>query len=212
MSHGSTIHRIAIYVQITYIIQDSAVSHGRTGGIALSSFLIPQGLLSTVREKEGTALMREKPIYLTLEGRDGLTEELNHLRDVRRPEVAENIRIAKEYADTMDNADFDQAKNEQAFVEGRILTLENLLSHAVMIDPEHVRHDVVSLGVKVEAVDEEGQRSIYAIVGSAEANPVQGKISNESPLGQALLGKQVGDVVEFTAPAGVFHYTIVNIE
>ena len=126
--------------------------------------------------------MREKPIYLTLEGRDGLTEELNHLRDVRRPEVAENIRIAKEYTDSLDNAEFDQAKNEQAFVEGRILTLENLLSHAVMIDPEHVRHDVVSLGVKVEAVDEEGQRSIYAIVGSAEANPVQGKISNESPL------------------------------
>ena len=156
--------------------------------------------------------MREKPTYLTLEGRDGLTEELNHLRDVRRVEVSENIRIAKEYTDTLDNAEFDQARNEQAFVEGRILTLENLLSHAVMIDPEHVRHDVVSLGVKVEAVDEDGQRSVYAIVGSAEANPVQGKISNESPLGQALLGKQAGDVVEFTAPAGVFHYTIVNIE
>ena len=156
--------------------------------------------------------MREKPTYLTLEGRDGLTEELNHLRDVRRMEVSEKIRIAKEYTDTLDNAEFDQARNEQAFVEGRILTLESLLSHAVMIDPEHVRHDVVSLGVKVEAVDEEGQRSVYAIVGSAEANPVQGKISNESPLGQALLGKQVGDVVEFTAPAGVFHYTIVNIE
>ncbi len=156
--------------------------------------------------------MREKPTYLTLEGRDGLTEELNHLRDVRRMEVSEKIRIAKEYTDTLDNAEFDQARNEQAFVEGRILTLESLLSHAVMIDPEHVRHDVVSLGVKVEAVDEEGQGSVYAIVGSAEANPVQGKISNESPLGQALLGKQVGDVVEFTAPAGVFHYTIVNIE
>lgn len=156
--------------------------------------------------------MREKPTYLTLEGRDGLTEELNHLRDVRRVEVSENIRIAKEYTDTLDNAEFDQARNEQAFVEGRILTLENLLSHAVMIDPEHVRHDVVSLGVKVEAVDEDGQRSVYAIVGSAEANPVQGKISNESPLGQALLGQQAGDVVEFTAPAGVFHYTIVNIE
>ena len=156
--------------------------------------------------------MREKPTYLTLEGRDGLTEELNHLRDVRRVEASENIRIAKEYTDTLDNADFDQARNEQAFVEGRILTLENLLSHAVMIDPEHVRHDVVSLGVKVEAVDEDGQRSVYAIVGSAEANAVQGKISNESPLGQALLGKQAGDVVEFTAPAGVFHYTIVNIE
>ncbi len=156
--------------------------------------------------------MREKPTYLTLEGRDGLTEELNHLRDVRRMEVSEKIRIAKEYTDTLDNADFDQARNEQAFVEGRILTLESLLSHAVMIDPEHVRHDVVSLGVKVEAVDEDGQRSVYAIVGSAEANPVQGKISNESPLGQALLGKQAGDVVEFTAPAGVFHYTIVNIE
>jgi transcription elongation factor GreA len=156
--------------------------------------------------------MREKPTYLTLEGRDGLTEELNHLRDVRRVEVSENIRIAKEYTDTLDNAEFDQARNEQAFVEGRILTLESLLSHAVMIDPEHVRHDVVSLGVKVEAVDEDGQRSVYAIVGSAEANPVQGKISNESPLGQALLGQQAGDVVEFTAPAGVFHYTIVNIE
>ena len=101
--------------------------------------------------------MREKPTYLTLEGRDGLTEELNHLRDVRRMEVSEKIRIAKEYTDTLDNAEFDQARNEQAFVEGRILTLESLLSHAVMIDPEHVRHDVVSLGVKVEAVDEDGQ-------------------------------------------------------
>ena len=156
--------------------------------------------------------MREKPIYLTLGGRDGLTEELNHLRDVRRAEVAEKIRIAKEYTDTVDNAEFDQAKNEQAFVEGRIRKLENMLSHAVLIDPEHVRHDVVSLGVKVEAVDEDGHRSVYAIVGSAEANPVQGRISNESPLGQALLGNQVGDVVEFTAPAGVFHYTIVSIE
>ena len=156
--------------------------------------------------------MREKPIYLTPEGHDELTNELDHLRNVRRAEVAEKIRIAKEYTDTVDNAEFDQAKNEQAFVEGRILTLENMLSHAVLIDPDHVRHDVVSLGVKVEAVDEDGERSVYAIVGSAEANPVQGRISNESPLGQALLGKKVGDVVEFTAPAGVFHYTIVSIE
>jgi transcription elongation factor GreA len=156
--------------------------------------------------------MREKPTYLTPEGRDGLTKELDHLRNVRRAEVAEKIRIAKEYTDIVDNAEFDQAKNEQAFVEGRILTLENMLSHAVVIEPENVRHDVVSLGVKVEAVDEDGQGSVYAIVGSAEANPVQGRISNESPLGHALLGKKVGDVVEFTAPAGVFHYTIVSIE
>jgi transcription elongation factor GreA len=158
--------------------------------------------------------MHDKPVFLTPEGRDKLEKELNYLRDVRRLEVAERIRTSKEFSDTTDNAEFDEAKNEQAFAEGRILTLEKLLANAVMIDSERAlaHHDLVRIGSRVTVADEDGQADVYAIVGSAEASPAQGKISNESPVGRALLGRRVGDSVEVIAPAGVLRLTVKAID
>ena len=146
--------------------------------------------------------MHDKPVFLTPEGRAKLENELKHLREVRRPEVAERIRAAKEFGDTVDNAEYEESKNEQAFVEGRILTLEKLLSHAVAITADHSAHDAVRLGSVVTVVNEEGENEEYTIVGSAEVDPGHGKISNESPVGRALLGKRIGDVIEIAIPAG----------
>jgi len=157
--------------------------------------------------------MHDKPVFLTPEGRAKLEAELKHLRDVRRPEVAERIKAAKEFSDTTDNAEFDEAKNEQAFVEGRILTLEKLLANAVLIDSEQsAAHDVVRLGSRVTVIDEEGQPEVYTIVGSAEASPRQGRISNESPVGRALLGRRIGDAVEVVVPAGVLRLSVTAIQ
>ena len=157
--------------------------------------------------------MHDKPVFLTPEGRAKLEAELKHLRDVKRPEVAERIRAAKEFSDTTDNAEFDEAKNEQAFVEGRILTLEKLLANAVLIDSDQAAaHDVVRLGSRVRVVNEDGQSEVYTIVGSAEASPRHGRISNESPVGQALLGRRIGDAVEVVAPAGIIRLSVASIE
>lgn len=146
--------------------------------------------------------MHEKPVYLTPEGRAKLESELKHLREVRRPEVAERIRLSKELTDTDDNAEFEEAKNEQAFVEGRVLTVEKMLANAVMIDHHPDAHDAVRLGSNVTVVDDEGEVEHYTIVGSAEVDPLNGKISNESPVGRALLGRRIDDVVAVTTPAG----------
>ena len=155
--------------------------------------------------------MYDKPVFLTQEGRDKLETELKHLRDVRRPQVAERIKTAKEFSDTMDNAEFEEAKNEQAFVEGRILTLEKMIANAVIIESDH-GHETVKLGSSVTVVDEEGERVEYTIVGSAEVNPRQGKISNESPVGRALLGRRVGEQIEVVVPAGVLRLSVVSID
>jgi transcription elongation factor GreA len=146
--------------------------------------------------------MHDKPVFLTPEGRAKLEAELKHLREVRRPEVAERIRAAKEFGDTDDNAEYEEAKNEQAFVEGRILTVEKLLAHAVAINADHNLHDTVRLGSIVTVINDDGETEQYTIVGSAEVDPQHGKISNESPVGRALLGKRIGDVIEVTIPAG----------
>jgi transcription elongation factor GreA len=158
--------------------------------------------------------MHDKPVFLTPEGREKLEAELTYLRDIRRPEVADRIRTAKEFSDTIDNAEFDEAKNEQAFVEGRILTLEKMLAHAVMIESEKAAalHDIVRLGSRVTVADEEGQLDSYTIVGSAEVSASQGRISNESPVGRALLGRKIGDSVEIVVPAGVLRLSITAIE
>lgn len=157
--------------------------------------------------------MHDKPVFLTEEGRAKLEAELKYLRDVRRPEVAERIRASKEFSDTTDNAEFDEAKNEQAFVEGRILTIERLLANAVLIDEEQAaaHHDVVRLGSRVTVVDDEGSPEVYSIVGSTEARPREGRISNESPVGRALLGRKSGEVVEVMTPAGVIRLTVREI-
>jgi transcription elongation factor GreA len=157
--------------------------------------------------------MPEKPVFLTAEGRANIEAELEQLRSIKRPEVQERIRAAKEFSDTTDNAEFEEAKNEQAFVEGRILTLERMLANAVMIDGDRAKHrDAVALGSTVTVADDEGEPSVYTIVGSAEASPANGRISNESPVGRAIMGHRRGDRVEVVTPGGVFKLKIVAIE
>ena len=156
--------------------------------------------------------MSEQQTFLTREGLKKLEEELGHLRTIRRAQVAERLHDAQEDGELIENAEYEDAKNEQAFVEGRILALEPMLSNAVIIQdggPE----GVVSLGSKVTIRESGGGRpEIYQLVGAAEANPKQGRISNESPLGKALLGRRVGDEVKVNAPAGTISFRVVAIE
>jgi len=154
--------------------------------------------------------MPEKPVPLTREGLGKLERELEHLRTVKRQEVADRIHQAKELASTQNNAEYDDAKNEQAFVEGRILTLEKMIQNAVIIE-EH-RSTRVELGSKVTVATANGKEEHYTIVGSAEASPRDGRISNESPVGRALMGKSVGEEVQAQAPAGVLRLTITAID
>ncbi len=156
--------------------------------------------------------MPEKPTFLTPEGRAKLEAELENLRTVRRAEVAERIHSAKEEGDIMENSAYDEAKNEQAFVEGRIMTLEQMLKNAVMIDATRAS-DMVGLGTYV-TVAERGKRDdeIFQIVGSAEADPLKGRISNESPVGRSLLGKRVGDEIQVRIPDGVRYLKSIDIK
>jgi len=155
--------------------------------------------------------MAEKPIFLTKEGRAKLEAELAHLTTVRRSEVAERIHSAKEEGDIMENSAYDEAKNEQAFVEGRIMTIEHMLKNAVMIEATRAS-DTVGLGTYVTVVERGGtDEEVFHIVGSAEADPTRGRISNESPVGRALLGKRVGEEVQAKIPDGVRYLKITEI-
>ena len=154
--------------------------------------------------------MNEKKIMLTQEGLAKLESELDKLLSVRRQEVAGKIKRAREMGGTENNAEYDDAKNEQAFVEGRILTLENIVKNAVVIESPGLP-GVVELGNKVLIQNQDGKIEQFTIVGSAEANPVDGKISNESPVGQALLDRKVGDEVEVPTPAGMLKLTIIEV-
>ena len=148
--------------------------------------------------------------YLTREGYEKLKEELKYLREVKRVEIAEHIRLAKEDGDLSENAGYDAAKYEQSLVEGRILTLEAILSNAKIIKHD-VQTDVVTVGNRVTVQEEGYDPETYHIVGSAEADPSQGRISNESPLGQALLGRAVGDTVQVSTPGGVTSFAVLAI-
>jgi len=157
--------------------------------------------------------MEEHAVLVTKEGLTKLETELEHLKTVRRPEVAERIRVSKELTSTQNNAEFDDAKNEQAFVEGRILTLEEMITDATIIDEEHAHKATrveVGSNVTVSEVESRKKREFH-IVGSAEADPASGNISNESPVGIALLGKRVGDEVQVNVPRGVLRYSITKI-
>jgi transcription elongation factor GreA len=156
--------------------------------------------------------MADKQIFLTPEGRAKLEAELEELRTNRRAEVAEAIHSAKEEGDIMENSAYDEAKNEQAFVEGRIMTIEQMLKNAVMIEKRRTNGDIVGVGSFVTVI-ERGNRDddTYQIVGSAEADPLRGRISNESPVGRALLGKRVGDEVQVRIPDGMRHLKITEI-
>lgn len=141
-----------------------------------------------------------------------LEKELEHLRDVRRPEVADRIHAAKELASAQNNSEYEEAKNEQAFVEGRILTLEHMLQNATIIDEEAAHHaSRVQLGSHVKLDAHDGKKMEYTIVGPAEAKPTKGMISNESPVGRALLGKRVGDQVQVQVPKGTLRLTLTKI-
>jgi transcription elongation factor GreA len=153
--------------------------------------------------------MNNKPAYLSKEGLDKLREELNEMVTVRRAEVAARIQEAKEHGDITENAEYEDAKNEQAFVEGRIQALSALIKNAVIID-EHASTAFVGIGSTVDVESEDGKET-FRIVGSAEANPAEGRISNESPVGRALLGHRKGDKVQVSVPAGSWTYKIVSI-
>jgi transcription elongation factor GreA len=153
----------------------------------------------------------EQPIYVTREGLKKLEEELEYLRTVKRAEVAQRLHDAMGEGDIDENAEYDDAKNEQSFVEGRILTLEAMIKNAVIIQQEGKHRDQVMLGSTVTIVENGGEPETYHLVGSAEADPRKGRISNESPLGKALLGKRVGDTVMVSAPAGTLSFQIISI-
>ena len=152
-----------------------------------------------------------QPTYLTAEGLASLKSEFEELRTLRRQIVAERIQKAKEIGGTVDNAEYEEAKNEQAFIEGRILTLDNLINNAVIILEQSGPSDIVRIGSKVTVINQKGHRDQYTIIGSAEADPAQGKISNVSPIGKALLGKRVGDVAEVSVPAGKIKIEVAEI-
>ncbi|OQA15118.1 MAG: Transcription elongation factor GreA [bacterium ADurb.Bin363] len=157
--------------------------------------------------------MVNKEVVLTYEGLQKLEQELEFLKAVKRREVAERIKQALSFGDISENSEYDEAKNEQAHVEGRIVQLENMLKNAKVIDEDDVKTDVVSIGSKVTILDVEFNEEIeYYIVGSAEANPSQFKISNESPVGSALMGKKKGTVVDVNVPDGIVKFKIINIK
>jgi len=157
--------------------------------------------------------MSEKEVILTPEGLAKLEQELEDLKTVKRKEVAARIKEAISYGDISENSEYEEAKNEQAFIEGRILTLEKMLRNARIITNEDVDTGVVSVGATVTLKDLEfGDIVEYTIVGSAESDPMNNKISNESPVGQALLGKSKGSTVDVHVPAGVIQYEILDIK
>ncbi|HEY6958878.1 MAG TPA: transcription elongation factor GreA [Candidatus Limnocylindria bacterium] len=151
----------------------------------------------------------EKPQYVSAEGLKKLQAELEELRTAKRQEIADRIHAAMEFGDYSENSELEQAKNDQAFLEGRIMTLEQTIKNAVIID-EGSRHDLVEIGSKV-TVEADGHKENYVIVGSAEASPAEGKISNESPVGRALMGHRAGETVRMSVPAGTIEMKIVSI-
>ena len=157
-------------------------------------------------------MMQEKEVVLTKEGLLKLEQEKENLKAVKRREIAERIKQAIEFGDISENSEYEDAKNEQAFVEGRILTLEKMLSHVRVIEESTEGQDQAVLGSTVTLKDMEVDETLeYTIVGAAEANPMQNRISYESPVGAAILGHFIGDVFEVTVPAGTVKFELLEI-
>ena len=153
-----------------------------------------------------------KTIKITDEGLKKLEEELENLKTVGRADIAEKIRVARGYGDLSENSEYDEAKNEQAKLEARIVEIEAMLKNVEIIEDIKGKAKTVVIGVKVKVIDEEfSEEEEYRVVGSTEANSREGKISDESPMGKALLGKKIGDVVTVEAPAGEFKVKILEI-
>ncbi|HEY7195552.1 MAG TPA: transcription elongation factor GreA [Gaiellaceae bacterium] len=154
-----------------------------------------------------------KEVLLTPEGYEKLKEEIEFLSHDKRREVAERIKTAREFGDITENSEYDDAKNEQAMLEHRISQLEDRLKSARVIDASDVTTDAVTIGTKVRLRDIAANKTFeYFIVGSAEANPAENKLSNESPVGKAIIGKKKGETVEVTAPRGALKFKIMDIK
>ena len=154
----------------------------------------------------------EKEIVMTYAGLRALEDELEQLKTVKRKEVAEKIKVARGYGDLSENSEYDEAKNEQGLVEGRIALLEKMLKHARVVTEDELSTDHISVGSHGRIKDEYGDEDEYYITGSTEADPVNGKISDESPIGAALIGHSVGDKVDITLPSGaVVQYEVMEI-
>lgn len=157
--------------------------------------------------------MVEKVYPMTLEGKAKLEQELEELKTVKRKEIVERIKIARSFGDLSENSEYESAKDEQAFVEGRITTIENMIRFAQIIDNNGVDDDEVSLGKTVVFVElPDGDEEEYTIVGSAEADPFSGKISNDSPIAHALIGKKLDDEVTIVTPGGDMQVKIVAVK
>ncbi|MBQ8894567.1 MAG: transcription elongation factor GreA [Clostridia bacterium] len=160
--------------------------------------------------------MAQKVVSLTLEGKAKLEAELAELKSTKREEIAEKIKVARSYGDLSENSEYDEAKNEQAIVESRIATLEATLKNAVIVEDDAVvseDEDTIWLGNKITVLDVEmDEELVYDIVSSIEADPMNGKISDDSPLGKAVLGRKAGDVIEVEAPIGMLQYKILKVE
>ncbi|PJI08801.1 MULTISPECIES: transcription elongation factor GreA [Clostridium] len=154
-----------------------------------------------------------KKYVITYEGVRKLEEELEYLKTTKRKEIREKIKLALSFGDLSENSEYDEAKNDQAFVEGRIVQIENMLKNANVIDESDLKSGIVGVGSKVTVKDYQFDEEIeFSIVGSAEADPVENKISNESPVGSTLIGKKVGDEIEVNVPDGVDKYKILAIK
>ena len=153
-----------------------------------------------------------KPVMITAEGLRQLEEELEYLKGQKRKEVAEKIKVARSYGDLSENSEYDDAKNEQAILEARIATIEATLKNAVLIDEDDMTNEHVHVGSSVRLLNLRTDSEVtYKIVGSNEANPAKGKISDESPVGMALMGHSVDDVVEVEVPIGTVGFKILEI-
>lgn len=158
-------------------------------------------------------MAQEKVFPMTQAGKEKLEQELEHLKTVVRKEVVERIKIARSFGDLSENSEYDAAKDEQAFVEGRITTIENMIRNARIISEDELSKDAVSLGSSVTFVElPEGDEETYTIVGSAEADPFEGKISNDSPIAKSLMGRKVGDQVTVQTPGGEMNVKIIEIK
>ena len=156
--------------------------------------------------------MAERELLVSKEGLKKLEVELEQLKTVKRREVAERIKIAREFGDISENSEYEDAKNEQAFVEGRIQTLEKMLRQARVVDEKNLDPDHIHIGSRVTVKDlDDDLEEMYEIVGSTEADPTRNRISNESPVGKALIGRRPGDMVEVTAPIGKIRLKVMSI-
>jgi len=158
-------------------------------------------------------VVTEKQYPMTKEGKEKIEQELEQLKTVKRKEVVERIKIARSFGDLSENSEYDSAKEEQAFVEGRIALLEKMLRNALIIDDSQGTEDIVTLGKSVTFIElPDGEEETYTIVGSVEADPFEGKISNDSPIAKSLLGKKVGDEVTVQTPGGDLTVRIIEVK